>query len=135
MKTDKQISENRQQKTDNGIRMIGSKAFPNRPPFAMLVPLQEIIAEAIGSPVQSTKTQSLYLNLVEKLGGEFEVLLRAKEAEIAGLSNDKIAEGIMKVRSGDIVIDPGYDGVFGVVKIWAEEVLKEDNKEQLALFG
>jgi PHP family Zn ribbon phosphoesterase len=134
-KTDELVTENRQQKTDNGIRMIGSKTFPNKPPFAMLVPLQEIIAEAIGSPVQSTKTQSLYLNLIEKLGGEFEVLLRAKESEISGFSNGKIAEGVMKVRSGNIVIDPGYDGVFGIVKIWAEEVSIEDKKEQLALFG
>ena len=120
---------------NSGVQMTSSKAFPNRPPFAMLVPLQEIISEAIDSPVQSTKTQSLYLILVEKLGGEFEVLLRAKDSEIAGLANGKIAEGIMKVRSGNIVIDPGYDGVFGVVKIWAEEVSKENNKEQLTLFG
>lgn len=134
---DLQILEVRGQESglNSDIKMIGSKTFPSRPPFAMLVPLQEIISEAIGSPVQSTKTQSLYLSLVEKLGGEFQVLLRSTESEIAGISNGKIAEGIMKVRSGDIVIDPGFDGVFGVVKIWAEEVLKEDNKEQLALFG
>ena len=37
------------------VQMTSSKAFPARPPFAMLVPLQEIISEAIGSPVQSTK--------------------------------------------------------------------------------
>ena len=136
-KTDELVTENRQQKTDNGVRMIGSKTFPNRPPFAMLVPLQEIISEAIGSPVQSTKTQSLYLSLVERLGGEFEVLLRSKNSEIAGLSSGKIAEGVMKVRSGDIVIDPGYDGVFGVVKIWGEEIKAsavETSKEQLSLF-
>ena len=76
------------------------------------------------------------MNLVEKLGGEFEVLLRSKNSEIAGLSSGKIAEGIMKVRSGDIVIDPGYDGVFGVVKIWGEEIKAsavETSKEQLSL--
>lgn len=122
---------------DSDLRMIGSKAFPSRPPFAMLVPLQEIIAEAIGSPVQSTKTQTLYLSLVEKLGGEFEVLLRVKTSEIAFIAGSKIAEGAMKVRSGDIVIDPGYDGVFGVVKIWKEEAkvsAAEAAKEQLSLF-
>lgn len=122
---------------DSGVKMIGSKTFPQRPPFAMLVPLQEIIAESIGSPVQSTKTQSLYLSLVEKLGGEFQVLLRSKESEIAEISNGKIAEGVAKVRQGDIVIDPGYDGVFGVVKIWKEESKDpavETPKEQLSLF-
>jgi hypothetical protein len=33
------------------------------------------------------------------------------------------------------VIDPGYDGVFGVVKIWAEGASTEGKKEQMALFG
>ena len=62
-------------------------------------------------------------------------MLRSKDSEIAGHSNGRIAEGIMKVRSGDIVIDPGYDGVFGVVKIWEEKYQKKTEKEQLALFG
>ncbi len=136
---DLQISEVTGQRSglNSDIKMIGSKTFPDRPPFAMLVPLQEIIAEAIGSPVQSTKTQSLYLGLVEKLGGEFQVLLRSTESEIAGISNGKIAEGVVEVRKGDIVIDPGFDGVFGVVKIWKEEgkdSAVEAPKEQLSLF-
>lgn len=119
------------------VSLIKSAAFPNRPPFTMLVPLQEIIAESIGSPVQSTKTQSLYSSLVEKLGGEFQVLLRSKESEIAGITNARIAEGVVKVRKGDIIIDPGFDGVFGVVKIWEEEgsvFVVEAPKEQLTLF-
>ncbi len=119
------------------IQVTRSKAFPNRPPFVMLVPLQEIIAEAVGSPVASPKVQGPYQTLTDALGGEFTVLLSASISEIAKASNDRIAQGIDKVRRGDIVIDPGYDGVFGVVKIWKEgeeKPLLDSSKEQLAMF-
>jgi PHP family Zn ribbon phosphoesterase len=47
-----------------------------------------------------------------------------------------VAEGIGKVRSGDIVIKPGYDGVFGEVTIWkeGEDVQDEVKADQEVLF-
>ncbi len=38
---------------------------------------------------------------------------------------------------GDLVIDPGYDGVFGVVRLWREgeeKALVDASKEQLHMF-
>lgn len=138
LKTDKQRSDNRKQKTDNGVRMIGSQAFPTRPPFVMLVPLQEIIAETIGSPAMSPKTQVLFDQLTAEFGGEFSVLLQTKESDVVQVVGEKIAEAIGKVRCGDIVIDPGYDGVFGTVNIWKESeeesLDSQTQKEQLSLF-
>ena len=48
----------------------------------------------------------------------------------------------MRVRKGDIIVEPGYDGEYGKVKIWGEEVSKvpkvsevsKREKEQLGLF-
>jgi len=119
------------------IRMTGSKAFPKRPPFVMLVPLQEILSECIGSPVTSPKVQTPYRQLTDALGGEFNVLLAATREEIAKIAGERVAVGIEKVRNGDIHIDPGYDGVFGVVKIWREgeeKPLIDASKEQLSIF-
>lgn len=120
----------------NKAKMIGSKVFPRRPPFVSLVPLQEIIGEAIGSPVASVKTQGLYTRLTDHFSGEFTVLLTAEGRDIAKVAGERVARGIEKVRNGDIVVDPGYDGVFGVVKIWkeGETVLVDKSKEQLGLF-
>ena len=113
-----------------------SKAFPNRPPFVMFVPLQEIISECIGSPVASPKVQGPYSALTDALRGEFNVLLRSTMDEITKIAGERIAQGIDKVRRGDLVIDPGYDGVFGVVKLWREgeeKPLVDTSKEQLQL--
>ncbi len=129
-------SEESLQLTKKGM-MITSRAFPKRPPFVMLVPLQEIISECIGSPVASPKVQTPYRQLTDALGGEFSVLLSASHGDIAKIAGERVAAGIDKVRAGDIVIDPGYDGVFGVVKLWREgeqKPLVDASKEQLSIF-
>ncbi len=126
-----------QTKDGENILMKGSKAFPGRPPFVSLVPLQEIMHECIGSPVASPKVQGPYTTITDALGGEFNVLLHATIDEIAKIAGSRIAEGVDKVRRGDLVIDPGYDGVFGVVKLWREDEdkpLVDASKEQLAIF-
>ena len=118
--------------------MTASRAFPNRPPFVMLVPLQEIISECIGSPVASPKVQLPYQKLTDALGGEFNILLKAAHKDVAKIAGERVASGVDKVRKGDIVIDPGYDGVFGVVKLWRddeEKPLIDASKEQLAIFS
>ncbi|MFC1646887.1 endonuclease Q family protein [Patescibacteria group bacterium] len=126
------------QLVENGpeINATSSKAFPNRPSFISLVPLQEIIAESIGSPVASNRTKSIYFKLTSLLASEFDILLKSSVVEIAKIAGERVAEGIEKVRSGDIVVDPGYDGVFGVVKIWGEgeKKLVDKSKEQLTIF-
>ena len=117
--------------------MTKSRAYPKRPPFVMLVPLQEIISECIGSPVASPKVQTPYRLLTDALGGEFTVLLKATHKDIAKIAGERIAAGVDKVRAGDIVIDPGYDGVFGVVKLWREgeqKPLVDASREQLSIF-
>lgn len=119
------------------VNVTKSKAFPNRSPFVMLVPLQEIISECIGSPVASPKVQTPYRQLTDALGGEFAVLLGASHEDIAKIAGERVAVGVEKVRKGDIVIDPGYDGVFGVVKLWREgeeKPLVDASKEQLSMF-
>ncbi|MBI3980855.1 DNA helicase UvrD [Candidatus Microgenomates bacterium] len=122
----------------NGIPILGfySELFPQRPPYVMLVPLQEIIAEAVGAQVNTEKVQSEFNKLINSLGSEFEVLINCDVREIASIAGEKIAEGVEKVRKGDIVIEPGYDGVFGVVKIWneKEETIIDESKKQLSLF-
>lgn len=130
-------SEEDLQLTKTKTGMIESRAFPKRPPFVMLVPLAEIIAECIGSPVASPKVQTPYRQLTDALGGEFSVLLRAPHTDIATIAGERVAAGVDKVRSGDIVIDPGYDGVFGVVKLWREgeqKPLVDATREQLSIF-
>ncbi|MEA3355163.1 MAG: hypothetical protein U9Q63_01625, partial [Patescibacteria group bacterium] len=94
----------------------------SRPPYVMLVPLQEIISEAVDVGVASKKVQGIYEDMIIKLGNEFDILMKVKINEVEKVAGERVAEALRKVRIGDIVIQPGYDGEFGVVKIWSSDV-------------
>lgn len=89
-----------------------------RPPFVNLVPLLEILSEALNSGVSTQAVTSMYDNLVTQFGSEHETLLRAPIEKLQTVAGVSIAEAIQKVRERKIHIDPGYDNTYGVVKIW-----------------
>lgn len=104
-----------------------SEVFKRKIPYKSLIPLEEIVAAAIG---QNTGTKAVwreYYNMIEKLGTEFNILLNANEDEILRATTSRIAQGIMRVRSGNVSIDPGYDGVYGKVNIFND---REGSGEQ-----
>ncbi|MCH7730271.1 DNA helicase UvrD [Patescibacteria group bacterium] len=118
-----------------GVRWIKDKEG-RRPSYAMLVPLLEIIAEARGMGVGTKTVMVAYEQLIGPFGNEFNVLLKTPLKELQNVADEKVVEGIKKVRAGDIVIEPGYDGVFGKVKIWKEEEMKKEkaSADQTTLF-
>ena len=38
--------------------------------------------------------------------------------DFTSVAGERVAGGVVRVRSGDIAIEPGYDGVFGTMQIW-----------------
>lgn len=99
------------------------KSMPkNQVPFKSIVPLQEIIAESFGEKsTSSKKVQAMYEKMIIELGSEFDVLLDVSINAIMDASDEVIAEGISRMRKGNIHIRPGYDGVFGEVKIFSDK--------------
>lgn len=129
--------QNQELRIKNQGGLITSEAFPNRAGYKMLVPLLQIIAESYGTAPTTQKVISEYKKLTGSLGSEIKILTKVDVEDISKVSGAKVAEGVDKVRKGDLVIDPGYDGVYGVVKIWNnDEGLKEGQEEvpQLGLF-
>lgn len=131
----------REEIDEKGIRWIRGRMEgqerKEKIPFVKLVPLMEIIAETynVGSSAQKVKNE--YEKLTEKLGSEIEILTRREIGEIGKIGGERLAEGVLKVRKGDIFISPGFDGVFGIVKIWEEEGDKGETgkRKQMELFG
>lgn len=96
---------------------ILSKAFSKRPKFRMLVQLEEIIAESLGVGVQSKKVKAEYERLVTELAPELEILMNLSVTEIEKVAGERIAQGVEKVRQGELQITPGFDNTYGKVKI------------------
>ena len=83
-------------------------------PYKTLLPLYEIISFALNvKQLYSKKVLQIHDKLIKELGNELKVLLEADRETIAKLSNEKIADAIIKVREGKVKFKPGYDGVYG----------------------
>jgi len=118
---------------EKGVKWIRGKKGEKggRTPFVKLVPLKEIIAESLGVGDSSKKVKEVYEKMIEEFGSELEILMRTGLDNVEKLFNQEIAEGINKMRAGDIFISPGFDGQFGKVKIWK----KESDKDELVFSG
>ncbi len=92
---------------------------PKAMPALRTVPLEEIIADALGVGPNASSVEREYLRLVEKGGSEFNILLELSPEELSSFTPPDILEGILRVREGRLRITPGYDGVFGKVEIFS----------------
>lgn len=90
----------------------------NAPGFRSIVPLPEIISEVVKVGVNSKRVNKEYMNILTALGNEFHILLDAELRDIEKHSSPLLSEAISKMRSGDIYIEPGYDGEFGKIRIF-----------------
>ena len=103
-------------------------------PFKRVVALDKIIADALGANVGTQAVEREYQNLIYKCGTEFNVLLEAPEEELRKATTAKIAEGILRMRRGDVVIEPGFDGEYGKVRIFSDAEPAAATEQQLNLF-
>lgn len=90
-------------------------------PYESIVPLPEILADLYSCGVATKKVQQAYDHLVETLGTEFSILRTVPIKIIEENGGADIAQAIHRVRTGDIHVVPGYDGVFGVVKVFRDD--------------
>jgi uncharacterized protein (TIGR00375 family) len=99
-------------------------------PFKSLVPLEEIIADVMGRTTGTKEVEREYKSLIEKFGSEFNILLEAPGEKLKEGTLFEIAEGIIRVREGKVYKEPGYDGVYGKIRIFSQEEQKEVSKQK-----
>ena len=101
----------------NGVLEYTTKGDYKRP-YQMLVPLTTILSQLYQMGDKSKKVTGTYVKLIKQLGNELEILSEVNLTDIAKAGGEKLSLAIAKVRSGNIFVDPGFDGQFGKVKIW-----------------
>ena len=95
-------------------------------PCEYLVPLPEVIGAALGVGPQSKKVRGIYEKLLAALGPELEILRSRPIEAIARCDEPLVAEGVRRMRTGELEILPGYDGEYGTIQIFGDE-----DREQL----
>ncbi len=86
--------------------------------FESLIPLEEILSEIYATGPQSKKVQGAYMRLLRELGSEFEILRRRSPADLKAAGPPLLAEAITRLRAGHVALQPGYDGVYGVITVF-----------------
>jgi len=109
----------------------------NAIPYKKLVPLKEIIADVLNVQSKTKKVEEYYHNLIGHFVSELNILLEVDTKELIPYSSDKIAEAIQRVRDGKLIIKPGYDGEYGKIKIFDDQISQKTDGlvEQGSLFG
>ncbi|MBI4597485.1 MAG: DNA helicase UvrD [Candidatus Omnitrophica bacterium] len=108
----------------------------NAIPFRNIVPLDEIIAEALEVGVGTQAVDREYQKIIYTCGTELRAVLEAPEEELRKATTPKIADGILRMRAGDITVEPGFDGEYGKVRIFGgeEAPVQPASEQQLTLF-
>ena len=104
------------------VEELADRKYGYRPSNAIgythLLPLSEILATAYGlNQPSSSRVWKAYNLLIEHFGNEYNVLLDTPIEAIAHFSDKVVASTINKVRSSTFRVAPGYDGMYGKMKL------------------
>lgn len=103
---------------------------PTAGEVASLVPLPEILSEIAGSGVASKAVGQAYDGAIAALGPEL-ALLGALPIEEIARANSLLGEAVTRLRAGTVIRQPGYDGEYGVIRLFEEGELSRLTKGAL----
>ena len=107
---------------------------PGRVPYRNLIPLNEVIAEALGKTPECQGVWDLYFRFIREFGDEHAILTEVPVADLARVSPERVPEAVDRMRRGQVSIAPGHDGEYGQIRIFGEGPAPESCPSQMSLF-
>jgi DNA helicase II / ATP-dependent DNA helicase PcrA len=102
-------------------------------PYRCLIPLPEVIAEITGTGPGTKTVSRNYEDLLARLGDEFFILERAPLEDLARKGSPQIAEAMARMRAGKVIRQAGFDGEYGVIRVFEDGELERDRPRSVAL--
>ena len=106
---------------------------PGSPAVHSLIPLPEVLGEILGAGPATKGVMALYAKVIDRFGSEFTLLLDTPIEEINQMS-PVLGEAVARIRTGRVIRTPGYDGEFGVIRVFGEGE-REELAGQISLFA
>ncbi|MBD3414520.1 MAG: AAA family ATPase [Candidatus Aminicenantes bacterium] len=105
---------------------------PNRLPFRSIIPLKEILSEITGVGPFSKTVDSEYFSLIRAYGPELNILLDLPVQTLRQDGWDVFAEAVERMRHRQVLIQEGYDGEYGRIKVFQKkESIKSKTQDNL----
>ena len=89
-----------------------------------IISLPELLSHIHGVSETSKKIKTLYPTIIKELGTEFGILTEISISDIAQKTDGFIAEGIRRMREGEIIVSEGFDGEYGEIQVFTKEELE-----------
>ncbi len=113
-----------------GARLEGAAGFRN------LIQLPEIVGETLRVGPKSKAVAAQIDALTERLGPELGILTTAPLDEVARVGSSLLAEALGRLREGRVLREAGYDGEYGVIRLFDTRRAAEELRQRLgALLG
>lgn len=103
-------------------------------PFKSLIPLNEIIAQALEKTPQCKSVWDLYFRFIHEFGNEHRILTQTPISDLERIAPDKISIGVERMRNRKVKIQPGHDGTYGKVSLFDPDRTEDQDKCQFNLF-
>jgi DNA helicase II / ATP-dependent DNA helicase PcrA len=94
------------------------------PEVHSLIPLPEVLGEILDAGPATKTVLSQYGEVVNRFGSEFNFYLHTPLEEIER-GSPVLAEAVRRIRRGEVIRQSGYDGEFGVIRVFADGELAE----------
>jgi PHP family Zn ribbon phosphoesterase len=123
----------------NRVEALADRPEGSAPPATAgrvlsLIPLPEILGEILSAGAATKGVITTYESLLAKLGPELTILTQTSIEEIRRRGSTTLAEAMTRLRAGKVIREAGYDGEYGVIRLFAAGELSGRAKER-ELFG
>ncbi|MFW8600562.1 endonuclease Q family protein [Desulfobacterota bacterium M19] len=88
-----------------------------QPGYRSIIPLPEVLGEILARGAATKGVRKLYNLVINRFGSEFNILLRTPLDDLR-LTSPVLAEAVSRIRSKRVIRQAGFDGEFGVIKLF-----------------
>ncbi len=117
----------------NRVLELADRETPQHAPdqgFLSLIPLPELLGEILGAGAKTKKVTAMHARAVARFGSELAILQTLPTDELARFL-PPLGEAVARMRRGDVIREGGYDGEYGVIRVFSEQERREFTKGSL----
>lgn len=106
----------------------------NNSGFEYIIPLPEVLSEIEGVGPKTKTVARRFQKVISTFGNEFDLMREIPIEDIQKGDGPVLAEAIRRVRENDVIRNPGFDGVFGEIKVFKDGEI-DRIRGQMGFFG